>query len=197
MNTYVEEMYLDNVNKVFMIKFLIRTVKYINKFVKIRTNPYVYAQSLGVKLGESVYFYDLKSTVFGSEPWMITIGNNVHITTGCQFITHDGGTLILRDKVPDLELSAPIIIGDNVYIGVNVVILPGVTIGNNVIIGACSVVTKDIQSNSVAAGNPAKIIKSLHSYLEKAKKNSLHLGHLKNEIKDKALKDYFRNKGNV
>ena len=81
--------------------------------------------------------------------------------------------------------------GDNVYIGVHTVILPGVKIGNNVIIGAGSVVTKDIPDNSVAAGTPARVIKSSQEYLEKAKQESLHLGHLKGKEKDAALRSYY------
>ena len=60
---------------------------------------------------------------------MITLGNNVHITDGVKFITHDGGTLIYRQYVPDLEITKPIKIGDNVYIGNNLIILQGVTKG--------------------------------------------------------------------
>ncbi|MBC5622721.1 acyltransferase [Butyricimonas sp. NSJ-56] len=56
--------------------------------------------------------------------------------------------------------SAPIIIGENVWIGEHVRICKGVTIGDNAIIAACSVVTKDVPANSVAAGNPAKIVKT-------------------------------------
>lgn len=60
-----------------------------------------------------------------------------------------------------LEYAKTIKVGNNVWIGGNVVVLPGVTIGDNVLIGAGSVVNKDIQSNSVAIGNPCKVIKSI------------------------------------
>ena len=66
---------------------------------------------------------------WNTEPWLITLGNNDHITDGVKFITHDGGTLIYRQYVPDLEIIKPIKIGDNVYIGNNVIILQGVTKG--------------------------------------------------------------------
>lgn len=66
---------------------------------------------------------------WNTEPWLITLGNNAHITDGVKFITHDGGTLIYRQYVPDLEITKPIKIGDNVYIGNNVIILQGVTKG--------------------------------------------------------------------
>ena len=126
-----------------------------------------------------------------SEPWVITIGDNVHITGGCKFIAHDGGTLIFRDLIPDLEITKPIIVGNNVYIGEVSLILPGVNIGNNVVIGARSVVTKDIPDNSVAAGVPCRVIKTTEEYLEKLKRESLHLGHLPGKEKDKALREYY------
>ena len=156
-----------------------------------KIDPNGYAKSLGVKLGNNVVFYGMKPEMFSTEPWLITIGSNVYITAGCQFVTHDGGTLILRDLVPDLELTAPIIVGDNVYIGLNCLIMPGVRIGNRVIIGAGSVVTKDIPDNSVATGVPARVIKSIDQYLESAKLRSLHFGNLSPSQKEKALKSYF------
>lgn len=155
---------------------------------KIRPNKYM--KRLGVNFSEGdVHIYG--NVIWGSEPWIITLGKNVHITHNCSFITHDGGTLLFRDIVPDLEVTKPITIGDNVYIGMNTTILPGVNVGNNVIIGACSVVTKDIPSDSLVVGNPAKVIKTSNEYFEKLKKESLHLGHLKGAEKDKALREYY------
>lgn len=132
---------------------------------------------------------------WGSEPWIITLGNNVHLTHGVQFVTHDGGTLLFRDRIPDLEVTKPITVGDNVYIGVQTIIMPGVHIGNNVVIGAGAVVTKDIPDNSVAVGVPARVIKPIDEYLEKLERESLHLGHLKGEEKDLALKEHYGYKG--
>ena len=123
------------------------------------------------------------------------LGNNVHITDGVKFITHDGGTLLYRHLIPDLEITKPIVVGDNVYIGNNVIILPGVTIGSNVVIGAGAIVSRDIPDNSVAVGVPARVIKTADEYHEKLKKESLHLGHLKGQEKDKALMEYYGYKG--
>lgn len=120
----------------------------------------------------------------------------MHITDGVRFITHDGGTLLFRDRVPDLEITKPIKVGDNVYIGNNVILLPGVTVGNNVVIGAGAVVSKSIPDNSVAVGVPAKVIKTADEYFEKIQRESLHLGHLKGQEKDKALMKYYGYKGN-
>jgi acetyltransferase-like isoleucine patch superfamily enzyme len=161
-------------------------------FVEIyrRIWPLKYAKKIGVKLGENVHLYGVTS--WGSEPWIITIGDNVHITGGCKFIAHDGGTLIFRDQIPDLEITKPITVGNNVYIGEETLILPGVNIGNNVVIGARSVVTKDIPDNSVAAGVPCRVIKTTEEYLEKLKRESLHLGHLTGKEKDKALREYYK-----
>ena len=90
---------------------------------------------------------------------------------------------------------ASISVGDNVYIGNNVILLPGVTVGNNVIIGAGAVVSRDIPDNSVAVGVPARVIKTADEYFEKIQKESLHLGHLKGQEKDKALMEYYGYKG--
>lgn len=170
-----------------------------NRFLRIVLKPFIefyrrvrpikYAKRIGVNIGENPHFYG--TTSWGSEPWIITIGDNVHITGGCKFITHDGGTLIFRDRVPDLEITKPIIIGNNVYIGEDSMIMPGVHIGNNVVIGARSVVTKSIPDNSVFAGCPAKFIKTTEEYFNKISGESLHLGHLTGKKKDIALRNYY------
>lgn len=174
-----------------MMRLFMNVVKYFISQVRAKLAPNRYARSLGVKLGRNVHFYGMRPGMFSTEPWLIEIGDNVYITNGCQFITHDGGTLILRKDVPDLELTAPIKVGNDVYIGLNSTILPGVTIGNRVIIGANSLVTKNIPDNSVAAGVPAKVIKTVDEYLETAKKRSLHFGHLSAKDKEQALKKHF------
>ena len=132
---------------------------------------------------------------WGTEPWIITLGSNVHITHGVKFITHDGGTLLFRHIIPDLEITKPITVGNDVYIGNNVMIMPGVNIGNRVIIGAGAVVTRDIPDNSVAVGIPAKVIKTADEYFDKLKRESLHLGHLKGQEKDRALMKLYNYKG--
>ena len=69
-----------------------------------------------------------------------------------------------------MDMMAPIRVGNNVYIGSGAYIMPGVTIGDNCIIGAASVVTKDIPANSVAVGIPARVIKTIDEYYENAVK---------------------------
>lgn len=167
--------------------------RYLYRIIVGKINPLKYAKKIGVNMGNNVHIYGRVS--WGSEPWIITMGNNVHITDGVRFITHDGGTLLYRDKIPDLEITKPITLGDDVYVGNNVLFMPGSTVGSNVIIGAGAVVTKHIPNNSVAVGVPAKVIKTTDEYLEKIRNESLHLGNLKYEEKDKALKEYFGYKG--
>lgn len=165
--------------------------RYVRRELHAKIDPLGYARSIGVTLGENVHFYGMPSGMFGTEPWLITIGNNVHITAGCAFVTHDGGTLILRREVPDLEWTAPISIGNDVYLGVRTLVMPGVRIGDRVIVGAGSIVTRDIPDNSVAAGIPARVLKSVDEYLEGMKKKSLHCGHLQGREKEAVLKRIF------
>lgn len=173
------------------IKTLYKTIR--NKIYS-KISPYKWMKKIGVNFpwgGVHVY----GNVAWGTEPWLITLGNNVHITNGVKFLTHDGGTLLYRQYVPDLEITKPITVGNDVYIGNNVIILPGVNIGNNVVIGAGAVVSRDIPDNSVAVGVPARVIKTADEYLEKLKRESLHLGHLKGQEKDKALMEYYGYKG--
>ena len=133
------------------------------------------------------------SAVFGSEPYLVTIGEHVEITAGCVFITHDGGMWSLREwdeRYKDLDVFDPIKIGNNVFIGNNSIILPGVTVGDNVVIGAGSVVSRDIPANSVAAGVPARVIRSLEEYGERsaAKDGAFNTKRLSSKEKKNKLK---------
>jgi acetyltransferase-like isoleucine patch superfamily enzyme len=122
------------------------------------------ARKAGVKVGEGCRLY---SSNFGSEPFLIEIGEHVTITAGVQFITHDGGVWVLRgldSQFQKCDLFGKIVIGNNVFIGINSIIMPGVTIGDNCIIASGSVVTRSFESNSVIAGLPAKSIKSIEEY---------------------------------
>jgi acetyltransferase-like isoleucine patch superfamily enzyme len=93
----------------------------------------------------------------------ITIQDNVMIGGGTCIYDTDFHPLTASDRLADNDektASSPVIIESNVFIGANCTILKGVTIGNNSIVGACSVVTKSIPPNEIWAGNPAKFIKA-------------------------------------
>ncbi|WP_162417012.1 acyltransferase [Cyclobacterium roseum] len=123
-----------------------------------------YARYIGVSFGRDCRFVgDVK---FGTEPYLIKMGNHVSITNST-FITHDGGIWVFRNEYPDSDIIKPIVIGNNVFIGSNCIILPGVVIGDDVVIGANSIVTKDLDSNYVYGGSPAKKIKPISDYKKK------------------------------
>ncbi len=90
----------------------------------------------------------------------VEFGDNVFIAPNCGFYTA-GHPLDYETRNKGLEYAKPIKVGNNVWIGGNVIVLPGVTIGDNTIIGAGSIVTKDIPSNVVAVGNPCKVIRPI------------------------------------
>lgn len=100
----------------------------------------------------------------------IIIGNNIIIGVGSQIRDTDNHSLNSYDRLNGLDWknkkTSPITIMDNVFIGAYCFILKGVTIGENAIIGAGSVITKDIPKNEIWAGNPAKFIKNIDFYCE-------------------------------
>lgn len=116
-----------------------------------------YARSVGVKVGNDCRIY---TSSFGSEPFLISIGNRVTVTSGVKFVTHDGTTWLMRDDFGRRYYYQRISIGNNVFIGVNSIIMPGVKIDDNVIVGSGSVVTKSVPKGVIVAGVPAKVIGS-------------------------------------
>lgn len=152
--------------------------------------PSKVAKKLGVKMGKNCV---LRSTYFGSEPYLIEMGDNVQTTRGVTFITHDSLS-VLRIKYPEYknaDIFGKIIIGNNVFLGINTIVLRGTTIGDNVIIGAGSVVKGEIKSDSVYAGVPAKFICTLDEYIEKNKDSFVNTKHLnQNDKKNFLLKEY-------
>ena len=90
----------------------------------------------------------------------ITIGDNVFIAPNVCIITEEH-SMVVEERIRGLEYTHPVTIGNNVWICTGALVLPGVTIGDNSVIGAGSVVTKDIPPNSLAVGNPCRVIRSL------------------------------------
>lgn len=158
---------------------------------QIRNDPIGFARSIGVKVGDNCRFLDIKSGTFGSEPYLISIGDHVTITHGVLFVTHDGGVWVFREQHPDIDLMAPITVGTNVFIGVYAVILPGVTIGDNCVIGAGAIVNHDIPAGHVAAGVPAKCIKTIDEYWESVKNKAFYIRSLPQGQKRDVLLKHF------
>jgi acetyltransferase-like isoleucine patch superfamily enzyme len=140
-----------------------------NRVLLLTLSGVDYAKHRGVKVGRDCRIY-IKS--WGSEPFLVEIGDRVTITSGVRLLTHDGSTWLIRDKVSGRHFHyAPVRIGSDVFIGTNAIVMPGVTIGSKVIVGAGSVVTKDVPSGVVVAGNPARIIKPYAEYETKVRRD--------------------------
>lgn len=90
----------------------------------------------------------------------VVFGDNVFIAPNCGFYTA-GHPIDFERRNKGLEYAYPITVGNNVWFGAGVQVMPGVTIGNNVVIGSGSIVTKDIPDNSLAVGNPCKVIRAI------------------------------------
>ena len=110
-----------------------------------------------ISIGDDTYI-NFNMTILDEAP--VTIGSHVFIGPGCHLLTavHP---LDMEERNKGTEKALPITIGDNVWFGGNVTVLPGVTIGEGSVIGAGSVVTRDVPPHTVVAGNPAHIIRRL------------------------------------
>jgi serine acetyltransferase len=93
----------------------------------------------------------------------ISIGQDCGIGPGCYITDHDHGIDMDLSPLAQPLISQPTKIGDRVWIGANVTILKGVTIGNDAVVGAGSIVTKDVPTGAIAVGNPAKVIRYRHA----------------------------------
>lgn len=117
-----------------------------------------YYKNRGVRIGKGTFILDPKHIQLDiTRPELLEIGENVFLHRGTIILTHDWASWCFVNSHNEFIPShGKVKIGNNVWLGENVTILKGVTIGNNVIIGIGSIVTKDIPSNSVAVGVPAK-----------------------------------------
>jgi acetyltransferase-like isoleucine patch superfamily enzyme len=151
-------------------------------------DPVAYFRSQGAHIGENCRLIKCN---FGSEPYLVTLGDHVSATS-VKFVTHDGGVWVFREEWPDADLIAPIKVGSNVFLGLGVIVLAGVTIGDNVVVGAGSIVSRDLPSDCVAAGAPAKPIRSLAEYRKRVEPRVLPTKRLDEREKRKFLVEHFR-----
>ena len=126
----------------------------------------------GVRIGKKVVVYSPESVdIDKSRPWLLSIGDYTKITKGICILTHDYSLSVIRRVYGEwVGEGAETIIGENCFIGVNSILLMGTQLGNNVIVGAGSVVHGKFPDNVVIAGNPARIICTLEEHYKKRKK---------------------------
>lgn len=119
--------------------------------------PFYCDYGFNIEIGEE-FFSNFNCVILDEAP--VVFGNNVFVGPNCSFYTaiHPLDAATRNTKV---EYHCPIKVGDNVWLGGNVTVLPGVSIGNNCVIGAGSVVTRDIPAGCLAAGNPCRVIRKI------------------------------------
>lgn len=121
------------------------------------TPPFFCDYGSNIHVGENFYA-NFNCTIL--DVCEVHIGNNVMLAPGVQIYTATHPVAV-APRIKGVELGKPVSIGHNVWIGGSAVICPGVTIGNNSVIGAGSVLTKDIPANVVAAGNPCRVLRPM------------------------------------
>lgn len=121
---------------------------------------------IGVRIGEGTIIYTSLFNFDTFFPHLIEIGSHSVISKKTLLISHDYSKNFPTEGLSTMT-KGRVVIGDHTFIGMGCIILPGVTIGNNVILGAGSVATKSIPDNMVAAGNPATVRCTLEEYMEK------------------------------
>jgi len=148
-----------------------------------------YLRKLGIKIGEKCRVRTMK---FSTEPYLIEIGNHVAVAANTEFITHDGATWCFENEL-DGGVFGKITIGNNVFIGINCIILSNTSIGDNCIIGAGSVVRGHFPENSIICGNPAQVISktSIQRMLFRQNPGLLKTNNLTFDQKDKVVKKHF------
>lgn len=152
---------------------MIRTI--LEKIKRLRCHSsssrlIAYYRSLGIQIGEGTYLRPKTCEIDTSRPSLVSIGRNCYMNEHFTLLTHDWVTRVFIYSARDfINSSGKVSIGNNVSFGEYVTVLKGVTIGDNCFIGACSVVNKDIPSNSIAVGIPCRVIMTLDDYYQKRK----------------------------
>jgi len=121
------------------------------------TAPFYCDYGTNISIGNNFYTNHNCTILDGAT---VSFGDNVFIAPNCVFSTA-GHPIDVEQRNAGLEIALPITVGDNVWIGTNVSVLPGVTIGSDTVIGAGSVVNKDIPDGVIAAGNPCRVIRKI------------------------------------
>ena len=171
-----------NYIKSFFNSYYFAYLKYILKGRKrdVLINFY---RKKGINIGDNCAIF---SSIVTPESYLISIGDNVTISTDVKLITHDNSVSKVIPNVTDV--FGRIDIGNNCFIGAASILLPGISLGDNSIVAAGSVVTKSFPNNVIVGGNPAKIICTIEEYKLKVSKYSVSTkGLTKDEKRDMIL----------
>jgi acetyltransferase-like isoleucine patch superfamily enzyme len=153
-----------------MAKRLDRITEGILKRLSMNGLFIFFLRKKGATVGEGTRFFG-SVEIDVTRPCLIEIGKNCVFADGVSVLTHGYDWVVLKELYGEmLGSSGKVVIEDNVFIGTGSIILKGVRIGKNTIVGAGSVVTEDMPPNSVAVGNPCKVIMSITEYYEKRKR---------------------------
>ena len=155
---------------IFLYRILLKIRDIYHNMVKIATIEV--AKSKGMKVGKNFFVQGIPN--FGSEPFLIEIGDNVTIAENVGFINHGGDARVTKriERYKNGRNFGRIRIGSNSFVGKGSVIMPGVSIGSNCIIGSLSIVSSSVPDNTVYAGNPAKFICTIDEYGDKLLANT-------------------------
>lgn len=139
----------------------------------------------GLSIGNDTHIF---SNIITSEPYLISIGCNCTISTEVCFLTHDASIGLFLDRKVKSDICGKITVGNNCFIGNRVILLYGVSIPDNTIVAAGSVVTKSInEPGCIVGGNPAKIIGKVERFLKKNQEYYLSLHGLSAEERKKVI----------
>lgn len=140
------------------------------------TNLYIrQLRRKGLKVGKNLFVVSNVS-LDRDNCHLISIGDNCTLAHNVVILAHDtSGCVASRTQ----HRIAPVKLGNNCFIGSNTVVLPGVTIGDNVIVGAGSVVTRNLPSNCVAAGNPARVLETMDEFGVKQRRRELEKSNIR------------------
>lgn len=149
-----------------------------------------YLKDKGAQIGKkTVLLCDINC--FGTEPYLVEVGEDCLISNNISFFTHDGGISVLNSlnyfNGQKMDKVGRIKVGNNCFIGSGAKIMPGIKIGDNVIVGAGAIVTKDVEPNSIVAGVPAKFICTIDEFYQRNKNNFYPTAGMKWEDKKEYL----------
>lgn len=137
-----------------------------NRLFPIKSQPVQTVKIVDYKIGNVKHH---NSEIDGLIPQMVEIGDDFISAPGSMILAHDA-SLYNHIRHHRVEKTT---IGNKVFLGANAIVMPGITVGDGAIIGAGSIVTKDVKAFTVVAGNPARYICDVNKYIEKCKERGV------------------------